>query len=425
MAKVRLTKRAVDAAKPAAKEYLLWDAELPGFGLRVYPSGRKVYLLQYKRRGETRKLRLGQHGPTTAEAARERARQHLAELDAGGDPAEARNAERSDPTVAELCELYLAEGADHLKASTRTAYAGAIRRHILPLLAKKRLRRLTQADVERFQRDVAAGKTARDERTGPRGRAIVRGGKVGAARATSYLAAILSFAVRRRLIDRSPAEGVKLYKAPGRERFLTDDELARIGAALAEAERAGARGAFVNAVRLLALTGCRKSEITQLTWAEVDTAHGCLRLKDSKTGRRVVPLGDEALELLESLPREGDYVLPATHGQSGVVGLQRFWSRLRARIGLEDVHLHDLRHTVASVAVAGGASLFLVGKVLGHRQSSMTERYAHVRNDPLRAVATLASGKVAAAMRAAPAVEPPPEGGKVVAFRGRTPRATG
>ncbi len=176
--------------------------------------------------------------------------------------------------------------------------------------------------------------------------------------------------------------------------------MAQLGDALSTAQQDGESLFAVAAIRLLVLTGARKSEILTLKWEHVDTERGCLRLPDSKTGAKVIPLGAAALEALSKIPRiEGNpYVLPGLEGRH-FVGLQRTWERIRKRAGLEDVRLHDLRHSWASVAVAGGDSLYLVGKVLGHQQASTTERYAHLADDPLKAVADKTAGRIAAAMK--------------------------
>lgn len=401
---MKLTKRAVDAAKPQGRDHFLWDSELTGFGLRVFASGRKSYLVQYKRGGRTRRVTIGQHGAFTPEEARRRAAKLLTEVADGGDPAARREEEREDPTVAELCDLFLKEGAATLKDSTRATYASAIERHVKPVLGRRKVRSITPADVERLRNEIATGRTAADVRTGYRGRARVTGGRGIAERVVAYLGSIFAFAVRRKLrrglTPENPCHGVESLPGPKRlERFLTLAELSRLGDALAAAEREGANRAFIAAVRLLVLTGCRRSEILKLRWSEVDIQRGRLRLADSKTGTKVVPLGAAALELLNSLPRTGDYVLPAAGGQGHAVGLQKFWERLRQRAGLKDVRIHDLRHSFASVAVAGGASLYLTGRVLGHRQSRTTEIYAHLDDDPLRAVANRASAAIAAALK--------------------------
>jgi integrase len=400
----RITKRAVDAVKPGNRDTYLWDSELAGFGLKVTPAGGKTYLVQYRlggRKGRTRRVTIGRHGsPWTPESARKEARRLLGLVGAGHDPAEERTQGRRDPTVAELCDLYLTEGCSTKKASTLKTDRSNVERHIKPLLGAKRVRATRRADIERFQRDVAQGKTATDIRTKPRGRAIVKGGRGTAARAVAVLGAMFSFAVQRDLRPDNPVRGVKLYKGDKKERFLSATELSRLGSALATAEKEGENVHAIAGIRLLILTGARKSEILTLKWEHVDTERGWLRLPDSKTGAKVVPLGAAALEALSDIPRieNNSYVLPGLEGRH-FVGLQKTWERVRKRAGLEDVRLHDLRHSFASVAVAGGDSLYLIGKVLGHQQASTTERYAHLADDPLRAVADKTAGHIAAAMK--------------------------
>jgi integrase len=285
------------------------------------------------------------------------------------------------------------------KASTLATDRSNIERHIKPLLGRKRVRSLTRLDVEKFQRDVATGKTAVDVRTKPRGRAIVRGGEGTAARATAVLGTLFTYAVKERIRSDNPVRGVTLYEGEKKERFLKAAELANLGDALSGAQKGGENPFAVAAIRLLVLTGARKSEILTLKWDHVDSERGCLRLPDSKTGAKVIPLGAAALETLSEIPRvEGNpYVLPGLERRH-FVGLQKTWERIRKRAGLEDVRLHDLRHSFASMAVAGGSSLYLVGKVLGHEQASTTERYAHLADDPLKAVADKTAGQIAAAM---------------------------
>lgn len=185
------------------------------------------------------------------------------------------------------------------------------------------------------------------------------------------------------------------------ERFLSAAELACLGDALAIAEREGENPFAIAAIRLLLLTSARKSEILTLQWPHVDMDRICLRLPDSKTGAKIISLGASALEVLSTLPRleKNPYVLAGLEGRH-LVGLQKAWERVRKRAGIEDVRLHDLRHSFASVAVSGGDSLYLVGKVIGHRQAGTTQRYAHLSDDPLRAVADRTARQIAAAMSA-------------------------
>ncbi len=399
----KLTKRIVDAALPGPDERFIWDDQVKGFGLRVKPSGAKSYVLKYRVGTRTRRYTIGKHGsPWTSEQARLKAIELLRGLATGIDPMEAKAEARAALTVKELAELYVTEGRidrPNKKLRSWEADQSIVNRHILPLLGQRLAKSLTQTDVAQFQADVAAGKTAADIRTRPRGRAIVTGGRSAAARSTGTLAAILEWAAGRGLLSGNPAKGVKLLKRESKERFLSDREVAALADALAtlEDERA-INPAMAAAIRLLMLTGARKGEILGLRWEWIDFDRGCIRLPDSKTGAKVVPLAAAALDILSALPRPSPYVLPAAKGGGHVVGLQKAWDRLRERAGLPGLRLHDLRHSFASFAVADGASLYLVGKVLGHRQARTTELYAHLSDDPLRAVAERTAARIAAAM---------------------------
>ena len=403
--KAKLIKRTVDAISPGMRDTFVWDTETVGFGLKVTPAGNRVYVLQYRIDGRLRRYTIGKHGsPWTPETARKEAAKLRGQIAAGIDPAERRAEDRGALSVSDLCDLYLAEGCATKKPSTLVRDCSRIKRHIKPLLGRRLVKSLTRADVERFMQDVAAGKSATNVKTGFRGRAIVTGGKGAARESVVLLGSLFSFAVERGLRDDNPVSGVKKFKPRKMERFLSPAELATLGEVLIAAEREGESPVVVAALRLLMLTGARKSEILTLRWDWVDFEHACLRLPDTKSGKQVIPIGAPALELLASLPRieSNPYVLPSDKTDGHLVGLQKAWERIRKRAGLEDTRLHDLRHSFASVAVAGGDSLYLIGKVLGHRQSRTTERYAHIADDPLRAVADRTAGAIAAAMNGKP-----------------------
>ena len=283
-------------------------------------------------------------------------------------------------------------------------------------MGKRHLATLCPADLQRFQRDVTSGKTAADVRTKPRGRAIVGGGPGTAARATVVLGAMLSWAVGRELRPDNPAKGVKLNKPGKRERFLSTVELAHLGEAFATAERTGVNRLSLAALRLLLLSGCRKNEILSLKWAYVDFEHAALRLPDSKTGAKVVPLGAPALEVLANLPHLPDspFVFPASKGMGHHVGLPSVCRKVAGMAGLKEVRIHGLRHGFASVAVADGSSLYIVGRVLGHTQAATTARYSHLDLDPMRAAADRTSRKIAAALQSA-------GGGEVIPLQRKSP----
>jgi integrase len=401
----KISKRMVDEAAAAdGKPLLLWDGELRGFGLRVMPSGVKSFIADYRVGGRQQQQTIGRYGVLTLEQARERARKILAKVADGKDPrAEERQADAARMNVAELAELYLAEGpADkpNKKASSWVTDHSNIERHIKPLLGKRLIIELTQSEIAKFQADVAAGKNKADVKTRNRGRAIVEGGRGTAARSLAVLGATLQFAVNRKLIPANPAKGVPLLKLKPKEKFLSESEIAGLADTVTNMETELAlSGTAATAIRLLLLTGCRKSEILSLRWEWVDAERGCLRLPDSKTGAKVVPLASAALEVLNGLPRKSEYVLPAGKGQGHYTGLQKDWERVRERAGLSSVRIHDMRHSFASFAIAGGVSLYIIGRVLGHKQARTTEGYAHLGDDPLRHAANLTADRIAAAMK--------------------------
>jgi integrase len=406
---VKLTKRTVDSIRPdpAGTDVFVWDTgdgAIKGFGVRMKPSGAASYLVQYRtREGRTRRLVLGRVSVLTPAEARVQAGGKLKEVSLGGDPSADRHLARAALTVAELADLYLRDGPaekPNKKASSWAADGSNIERHVKPLLGSRIAKALTQADIAKFQADVAAGKSRADIKTKKRGRAIVDGGRGTAARSLAVLGAMLQFAVGRKLIPANPAKGVRLLNGNKKERFLSEAEVARLAETLTTMERDHRLNpSAVAAVRLLLLTGCRKSEILSLRWEWVDVERSCLRLPDSKTGAKVVPLAAAALELLRTLPRASAHVLPAAKGAGHYTGLQKDWERVRDRAGLSGLRLHDLRHSFASFAIANGHTLFMVGKVLGHKQARTTEGYAHLAADPVRAVADLTAARIAAAMK--------------------------
>lgn len=413
-----LTKRFVEAlVAPADDDLFCWDGELKGFGVRVKPSGVKSYVLKYRtRQGVVRRFTFARHGEVTAEQARRRAAALLAEVRLGGDPAAERQEQRQAASVADLIDRYLAEApasSPNKRAGSWERDRSCLIRHVKPLLGKKPAASLARADVEAWQADVANGKTATREKLGPRAVAHVKGGKGTAARALASFRAMLSWGVERKIIPANPALGVRPFEGRKCERFLSAEELARLGEALtalvAESEINPHAAAII---RLLILTGCRKSEILTLQWPFVDFERRCLRLPTSKTGAKVVQLGAPALEILADLPRYENaakgpaWVFPATRGDGYFSLPYKDWQTITAKAGLDGLRIHDLRHSFASACVADGVPLYITGKLLGHTQSRTTERYAHLGDTPVRAAADRTAKRLAEAMRGA--------GGKVV-----------
>jgi integrase len=236
-----------------------------------------------------------------------------------------------------------------MKDRTKAYTIARLRHHVLPLLGNKRISEIGPAEIERFVRDVAVGKTARDEKTGARTRIIVRGGEGAARKVVRDLSAVFSFAVRRGNAKENPVERASIRKTDNRrERFLTLDEVARLGAAFDESEAGGANSKAVAIARLWALTGCRRNEIAALRWSEVDFARGLLVLSETKTGKSIRPLGAAAIALLRSLPQNAktEFVFPAEAGEGHYQGTKRLWARAIKRARLPGVTPHTLRHTV-------------------------------------------------------------------------------
>ncbi len=407
MLRVKLSKRAVDALQSDGEEARVWDTDISGFGVRCRGGG-KYYFLKYRLpNGRQRWATIGRHGsPWTVETARREARRLLGQIVDGEDPVETKGIERADLTVSQLCDLYLVQPiiitnrGTAKKASSLEIDRSNIERHIKPLLGQVRLRALIRADIENFQQDVAAGKSRADIKTKARGRAIVSGGKSIAARSLAVLGTLLSFAVARGLRSDNPARGVRLFANRRRERFLSFAEIGRMGEALSKLEAECGNRIAIAAIRLLLLTGCRRGEIIGLRWRWVDFERRCLRLPDSKTGAKTVPLGDPAIDLLRGVPTiaECEFVFPASRGNGHIAGLRSVWRNVTELADLRGLRLHDLRHSFASVAVSGGESLYIVGKILGHRQSRTTEMYAHLAEDPVQAAADRAARKISEAL---------------------------
>ncbi|MFP1630541.1 tyrosine-type recombinase/integrase [Zhengella sp. ZM62] len=401
----RLTKSRIDTAALQDKDYFLWDSELKGFGIKIAKGGRKSYVCKYRvgngRTAPTRRMTIGAHGsPWTVDQARAEARKLLGRAANGEDPAKEKQDAKKQITVAQLCDLYIENGIGTKKASTIATDRGRIERHIKPLLGKKKVPEVTRADIKRFLQDVANGKTSLDQKTGLRGRAIVKGGKGTATRTVGLLGGIFSYAFDCGLVETNPVHGVKRFADRKGQRYLSQQELVALGQALAIGEERGLNPQALAILKLLVFTGARKGEIETLRWDAVDFDGGYLRLADSKTGQKAIPLNAGALEILSNLARfEGSpFVFPAHRSEGHYEGTPKVWRIVRSMAGLDDVRLHDLRHSFASIAVSGGASLPIIGALLGHTDSATTQRYAHLHDDPLKAASEAVGGKIAAAM---------------------------
>ena len=386
MPTVDLTPRLARQSKPKAKDTILFDNALPGFGLRIHPSGRKVWIVQTRIEGRSRRLRIARHGEMELADARRRARDMLARIRAGDNPADDIQREKKTPTFREFADEYLRRCEPHWKPSGRKTVRIYLKARILPAFGKMPLDRIGPEDVaEWFD---AASKD-----------------KPGAAnRAFEILRAMMFRAEEWGLRTRGKNPCLGIAKNPRNRiaRFLDTEELARLGRALDAREAQWPEA--VAAIRLLALTGCRRSEVLNLRWRDI--GEDAISLRDSKTGPRAVPLGEAARAQVAALPGARDpdaFLFPYYAEGRGAYSLTTCWRKVCNDAKLGSLRLHDLRHTAASQAVMSGENLPLVGKLLGHRRRRTTAGYAHLADAHLVEAAEKVGAAIAAAMNYAPA----------------------
>ena len=391
----RLTQAFVDAQAGDGSDRIVFDSQLPGLGLRITPTGTKIFVAQGRVGGRKRRITLGFAPDMTLAKARTEALQALAAMRKGIDPVLDRKARLSadaakSTTIAALADKWMVDFVrPKLKPRTAFDYERLLAKHILPALGHLAVADINHENIERLHVDM--GKTPR--------------------RANYTIAtvrALLNFAIKHGLrpAASNPARGIKMYREKARERFLSETEIGAAAEAIDQAEREGKIGPFGAAgLRLALFTGGRSGEITAIQWGHIDWQRKLVRLPDSKTNEpRTIHLSDAAVEVLKTVPRVGPYVIAGADPAEPYKNLSRAWIVARAYAGLEDVRLHDLRHSYASLAAGRGVPLQMIGKLLGHKVVATTQRYAHLARDAAAAV----NDELGAAMQAAIAKKPAP-----------------
>lgn len=377
-----ITTTVIEALKPGE---IVMDTDEPSFGVRRQKA-KAVFFVRKHANGHRHFLSIGECGTggLTTTAARKQAGDHVAAIRNGLSPAEQRAKTRAVPTVNAFADTWLEAHVDaKLKPSTAQLYRVILRTVILPALGKLRVDQVTEEHVERMHR--AAARTP-----------------YNANRAVAVVSSLMKFAERRKLrgAHSNPARGLERYREDKRERFLSREEIVRLGSALANPTITAKHSPFaLAAIGLLLLTGMRRDEVLKLRLKEVDQERRLLLLDDSKTGKKAVVLSEHAARLIASLPRVDDeWVFPGARQGRPLAGLRKAWASIIAAANLPGLQIHDLRHTFASVTAAQGASLPMIGRLLGHSQPATTARYAHLAQDPLRDIANRASATIADAL---------------------------
>lgn len=374
----KITDKLVRAIEPPASgNRRIYDSKLKGFGVRVTKAGTKAFILNYYAHGRERRYTIGSYPDWSVAAARTEATNLKRSIDRGNDPLETRQEGRAAPTMVELFERY---AVDHLPRKAPRAAADDLsmwKKIIVPFFGRRKVAAVTHADCDRLHREVSADRPVR------------------ANRVIEVLRKAMNLAIRWGWRADNPASGVHRNQEEPRNRYLSRDEVGRLTTALsAHRERTSA-----TAIRLMLLTGCRRGEALSATWAEFDLASGVWVKPSAHTKQRKqhrVTLSGSAVALLRAwqATASGELVFPGQTGRP-LTDVKRTWEAVRREAALEDVRLHDLRHTYASILASHGRSLPTIGAMLGHTQAQTTARYSHLLDDPQREAAELVATFVA------------------------------
>jgi integrase len=360
-------------APPAAGNRITYDGEIPGFGVRVTAGGARAFIVNYRIGRRERRITIGSYPDWSVSAAREEAKRLKREVDLGRDPMAERQAVRDAPTVVDLAKRYEEEHLPSKRERSGDEDRALIKSYILPALGRLNVADVTQANIAKLHREITkASKPIR------------------ANRALACLRTMFARAVGWKMRDDNPArggrDGVQMNPEDGRERFLSEDEIARLTAVLARHPERNT----VALIRFLMMTGCRFGEAANATWAQFNLGTGTWTKPSSHTKAKrqhSLPLSAPATALLVELQAgaTGPYVFPSPKTGRPLVTIKTAWAHICRDAGLSGVRVHDLRHSFASILAGSGASLQLIGNLLGHTQLSTTQRYAHLADDARRA----------------------------------------
>ena len=376
----KLTKRVVESyPSDSSKRLLVWDTEITGFCVRIYPTGKKTYFFQYRNsRKETKFIKIGVHGNITTEQAREKATQLALKVSAGQDPSLKPPPKPISPTIEDLAEKYLELHAEKEKRPKSIKEDKAmLKNHILKQFGTRKVDDITFEDIQKLH--VSLSKI-----------------RVQSNRILSLLHKMFELAIQWRWRADNPVSGIKKYQEHKRTRWLQEDEMKR----LLDVLDSSPNQTTVNIIRLSLLTGARKHEVLKATWDQFDLAKGVWTKSAHTTKQKKMehlPLSPDALTILktmEKMKNDSPFLFPGKVKGKPLQDIKKSWATITKQANLKDFRIHDIRHTYASHLVSSGLSLSIVGKLLGHTQASTTQRYAHLADEPLREATTLFAEKV-------------------------------
>lgn len=373
------------------RDYQVFDTEIAGFAIRIYRSGNKAFTLDYRINGRQRRYKIGAWPEWTSTAAREKAKDVRRQIDDGIDPLSIRQTQREAPNVSDLIERYIEEHLPRLAPRNASDQISMLRKMVEPEWGKQLVTEITKQDVERFLNKVAEGRP-RPSKLKPNNRARkLQGWKptpIRANRMGQLLRKMFNLAIDWEWRADNPASGFRKRIENSRERFLSKEEITRLAAAIERADDQRAAGI----IRMCMLTGARVGEVRTARFEHFNLDYGSWSKPAATTKQRKIhriPVSDDVAAIVRQrklvVPQGSPWLFPGDTPGQPVKEIRRFWAKMQREAEIPDVRIHDLRHTFASLLVSGGASLEMIGRLLGHTQMSTTQRYAHLMDSPLRA----------------------------------------